>query len=162
MKADDRKFCEIVREFERPLYLHIRRLVVSHDDAKDILQDTFIKAYRKLWLLRKESGLKAWLYRIATNESLNFLRKNKRSENLSAVFEEKLADSEYVDYSATAEIQLQKALLALPEKQRLVFSLRYYDEMEYDEISKVTGMSVDTLKVNYHYAKEKVKKQIAL
>lgn len=160
MIADDRKFSAIVRQYEKPLYFHIRRLVVSHEDTRDILQNTFINAYTKLWLLRNEASLRAWLYRIATNEALDFLRKNSLESSLDDRLDEALADSASIDYINDAEIKLQKVLLTLPDKQRLVFSLRYYDDMDYEEISKVTGMSVDTLKVNYHYAKEKVKKYI--
>lgn len=160
MRTDERNFSAIVHEYEKPLYFHIRRMVVSHDDASDILQNTFIKAYTKLWLLRSEDGLRPWLYRIATNEALDFLRKSGRSEGLDEKLQEQIAGGENVDYINDAEINLQKVLVSLPEKQRLVFSLRYYDEMDYDEISKITGMSIDTLKVNYHYAKDKVKKYI--
>ena len=160
MIADNRKFSAIVRQYEKPLYFHIRRLVVSHEDTRDILQNTFIKAYTKLWLLRNEASLRAWLYRIATNEALDFLRKNSLESSLDDRLDEALADSASIDYINDAEIKLQKVLLTLSDRQRLVFSLRYYDDMDYEEISKVTGMSVDTLKVNYHYAKEKVKKYI--
>lgn len=160
MRSDDNTFRAIVKEYERPLYFHIRRLVVSHDDAKDILQDTFIKAFRSLWTLRKESGLRPWLYRIATNSALDFLKKRSALVSLEENFANAIADDSGSDTIQNAEIALHKALLKLPDKQRLVFSLRYFDEMPYDEMAKITGMSENTLKVNYHLAKEKIKSEI--
>lgn len=157
MRSDDNTFRAIMKEYERPLYFHIRRLVVSHDDAKDILQDTFIKAFRSLWTLRKESGLRPWLYRIATNSAMDFLKKKSGLVSLEDSFANAIADESGSDTIQNAEIALHKALLKLPDKQRLVFSLRYFDEMPYDEIAKITGMSENTLKVNYHHAKEKIK-----
>lgn len=159
MRSDEKTFSIIVKEYEKPLYLHIRRMVVSHEDARDILQNTFIKAFQKLWTVRKEEGLKAWLYRIATNESLDFLKRSGRQEALADKLEEVLTASEQVNLDR-AEIELQRTLVTLPEKQRLAFSLRYYDEMDYEEMSKATGMSKDTLKVNFHLAKEKIRKRI--
>lgn len=158
MRVDEHSFSSIVREYSRPLYWHIRRLVVSHDDTEDILQDTFVKAYRHLWTLRNPAALRPWLYRIATNEANRFLSKRIKPEDMSDVLAEKLAVSEYVDYTMEAEVRLQKAILSLSPQQRTVFCLKYYDDMDYDEISKVTGSRPETLKVNYHYAKEKVKK----
>lgn len=160
MRSDDNTFRAIVKEYERSLYFHIRRLVVSHDDAKDILQDTFIKAFRSLWTLRKESGLRPWLYRIATNSALDFLKKRAGLVSLEENFANAIADGSGSDTIQNAEIALHKALLKLPDKQRLVFCLRYFDEMPYDDIAKITGMSENTLKVNYHLAKEKIKSKI--
>lgn len=158
MRVDPHSFSTIVQKYSQPLYWHIRRMVVNHDDAEDILQDTFVKAYRHIWTLRNSDSLKPWLYRIATNEANRFLSKKVNSEEMSAMLSEKLLASEYVDYTREAEIKLQKAILRLSPQQRTVFCLKYYDDMDYDEISKVTGSKKETLKVNYHYAKEKVKK----
>lgn len=157
MKADQHTFSSIVREYSKPLYWHIRRLVVSHDDAEDILQETFVKAYRKLWTLRNSASLRPWLYRIATNETNRFLSRNVKLEEMPQVLADRLYASEYVNYTMDAEVKLQKALLSMSPAQRTVFCLKYYDDMDYDEISKITGVRVETLRVSYHYAKEKVK-----
>lgn len=160
MKSDDKTFSCIVHEYSQPLYWHIRRMVVDHDDAQDVLQNTFVKAFRFLWTLRDEGALKPWLYRIATNEANRFLSRKTDRNALTDTLIQTLESSSYVDYTREAEIKLQKALLGLSPQQRTVFCLRYYDEMEYDEISKVTGSKVETLKVAYHYAREKVKKYL--
>lgn len=155
-------FSELVKEYSQPLYWHIRRIVVDHDDAEDVLQETLLRAYRKLWMLRDRNAIKPWLYRIATNEANRFLSKNYRSESLQDDLSGKLEASEYVDYTQEAEIRLQKALLQLPTLQRTVFSLKYYDELDYGEIANITGSSEGSVKVSYHYAKEKVKQLLEL
>ena len=137
----------LVEKFKSPMYWHIRRMVVSHEDAEDVLQETFIKVFRYLDDFRYECSFSTWLYRIATNECIRFL--NHRKEQTG---------SEYVDYDNAMEVKFQQALLTLPEKQRLVFNLRYYDELKYEEISQITDTKVETLKANYHFAKEKIKK----
>lgn len=154
------KFDDVLKEYERPVYHHIRRMVVDHDDTSDIMQETFLKAYQGLGNLRDEKALKSWVYKIATNEALRFLSR-RREELLSVVDENelllgRLADSEYVDYEDKMAVDFQKALLSLSDQQRLVFNMRYYDELSYDEISEVTGCSIGTLKVQYHNAKEKI------
>ena len=146
--------------YSQPLYWYVRRIVVSHEDAQDILQETFIKAYRHLWQLRSGDRLKAWLYRIATNEAGRFLARNRSTEQLSALLEEKLAAPQHIDNADEAEIKLQKALLKLSPQQKTVFCLRYYNEMDYGQIAKITGSKIETLKVSYHYAKEKIKKYL--
>ena len=157
MRVDRQGFSSIVQEYSQPLYWHIRRLVVRHDDAEDILQETLVKAYRHIWTLQNPSSLRAWLYRIATNEANRFLSRRIKSEEMSETLVGKLFASEYVNYEMDAEVKLQKAILTLPASQRTVFCLKYYDDMDYDEISKITGSKPETLKVNYHYAKGKVK-----
>lgn len=157
----ERGFKLLMDHFQQAIYWHIRRLVVSHEDAEDILQEVFIRIFRHLGQFREESSLSTWIYRIATNECLRFLNARKE-EAISAeeVREEllgKLMASEYVDYENEMAVKFQRAILLLPEKQRVVFNLHYYDELEYEEISKITDTKVDTLKVNYHYAKEKIK-----
>lgn len=154
------KFDDVLKEYERPVYHHIRRMVVDHDDTSDIMQETFLKVYQGLGNLRDEKALKSWVYKIATNEALRFLSR-RREELLSVVDENelllgRLADSEYVDYEDKMAVDFQKALLSLSDQQRLVFNMRYYDELSYDEISEVTGCSIGTLKVQYHNAKEKI------
>ena len=152
----------LVEKFKSPMYWHIRRMVVSHEDAEDVLQETFIKVFRYLDDFRYECSFSTWLYRIATNECLRLLDKRKdhvvSSEEMQTDLMEKLMASEYVDYDDAMEVKFQKAILTLPEKQRLVFNLRYYDELKYEEISKITDTKVETLKANYHFAKEKIKK----
>lgn len=163
-KNSDKGFRMLMEAFQQPVYWHIRRMVVSHDDAEDVLQETFIRIFRYLGDFRAESSLATWIYRIATNECLRFLN-HRKEQALSAeeVQEEllgKLMASEYVDYDNEMAVKFQKAVLMLPEKQRVVFNLRYYDDLPYEEISKVTGSKVETLKANYHFAKEKIKEYI--
>lgn len=154
-------FSLLVNLFQEPIYWHIRRLVVSHEDAEDITQETFIRVFRHLETFREESSLRTWIYRIATNEALRFL--NSRSAELPATEElqeeliGKLKASEYVDYENEMAVKFQQAILSLPDKQRVVFNLRYYDDLDYEEIGRITDSRVETLKVNYHYAKEKIK-----
>ena len=151
----------IVEKFQSPMYWHIRRMVISHEDAEDVLQETFIRIFRAMDDFRQESSLTTWVYRIATNECIRFLnRKKEQAVSTEEVHDElmsKLMASEYVDYDNAMEVKFQQAILSLPEKQRLVFNLRYYDELKYEEISRITDTKVETLKSNYHFAKEKIK-----
>ena len=151
----------IVEKFRSPMYWHIRRMVISHEDAEDVLQETFIRIFRAMDDFRQESSLTTWVYRIATNECIRFLnRRKEQAVSTEEVQEElmgKLMASEYVDYDNAMEVKFQQAILSLPEKQRLVFNLRYYDELKYEEISRITDTKVETLKSNYHFAKEKIK-----
>ena len=155
------KFDDVLKDYERPIYHYIRRMVVDHDDTADIMQETFLKVYQGLGNLRDEKALKSWVYKIATNEALRFL--SRRREELLSVIDEnelllgRLTEGEYVDYDDKMAVDFQKALLSLSEQQRLVFNMRYYDELSYDEISDITGCSVGALKVQYHNAKERIK-----
>lgn len=164
--SDPKKgFKMLMDNFQEPIYYYIRRLVVSHEDAEDVLQEVFIRVYRGWEQFRGESSLSTWIYRIATNESLRLLNARKNEEAVAAeeVQEElmnKLKASDYIDYENELAVKFQEAILSLPEKQRLVFNLRYYDELEYEEISRILDCKVDALKVNYHYAKEKIKEYI--
>ena len=144
-----RGFKMLMDVFQEPIYNYIRRLVVSHEDAEDVLQEVFIRVFRHLDQFRSESSLSTWIYQIATNESLRLL--NDRKEERA---------SDYIDYENELAVKFQEAILSLPEKQRLVFNLRYYDELEYEEIARILDSKVETLKVNYHYAKEKIKEYI--
>ena len=155
-------FEEVIRDYEQPLYWHIRRMVVSHDDASDVLQETFINIYKGLPSLREKAALRSWVYRIATNECIRFLsrRKEQALTEENAFLAEQLESSPGVDLSDRAALRFQKALLSLSPQQRTVFTLRYYDDLSYEEIAEVTGSSVATLKVAYHYAKEKIKNAI--
>ena len=155
-------FEEVLKEFEQPLYWHIRRMVASHDDASDILQETFIHIYKGLGSLSEKAALRSWVYRIATNECLRFLSRRKEISltDENSFLADQLESSPGVDLSDGAALRFQKALLALSPQQRTVFTLRYYDDLSYEEIAEVTGSSVQTLKVAYHYAKEKIKNAI--
>lgn len=159
----DQLFSNLVSELSEPLYWHLRRLVVCHEDAQDLLQDTFESACLHLWQLRDPSKAKAWLYAVATNKARRFLRRKARmlhTEDLSEYLSHELCASPYVNYEKAAVINLHKAILSLPPVQQLVFNLRYFDEMDYEQISQITGTSVDSLRVNWHLAKNKVKKYI--
>lgn len=151
----------LVKKFQSPIYWHIRRMVISHEDAEDVLQETFIKIFRHMNDFREECSLSTWIYRIATNECIRFLNRRKElaasTDEIQEELTGKLMASEYVDYDNAMEVKFQQAILTLPEKQRLVFNLRYYDNLKYEEISKITDMKVETLKANYFFAKEKIK-----
>lgn len=154
----------IVRKYQERIYWHIRRMVISHEDADDVTQNTLIKAWKGLHKFKEESQLYTWLYRIATNEAITFLNKKKKRFFVSFNdVEHELAQSlESDEYYSGDEIQLtlQKAILTLPEKQRLVFNMRYYDEMKYDDIAEILGTSVGALKASYHHAVKKIEKFI--
>lgn len=161
----ERGFKMLMDTFQEPIYNYIRRLVVSHEDAEDVLQEVFIRVFRNFEQFRNESSLSTWIYRIATNESLRLLNRRKGEKIVSSgeIHEElvgKLRASEYVDYENELAVKFQEAILSLPEKQRLVFNLRYYDELDYDQIERILETKAETLKVNYHYAKEKIKEYI--
>ena len=161
----ERGFKMLMDSFQVPIYNYIRRLVVSHEDAEDVLQEVFIQIYRHWDQFRNESSLSTWIYRIATNESLRLLNSSKKRETVSTEdMQESLISqlraSDYVDYENELAVKFQEAILRLPEKQRLVFNLRYYDELDYEEIAHILDGKVDALKVNYHYAKEKIKEYI--
>ena len=160
-----RGFKLLMDSFQKPIYYYVRRLLVSHEDSEDALQETFVKVFRNWEQFRGQSTLSTWIYKIATNESLRILEARKREANLGVEGMEenlvgKLMASEYVDYDNEMVVKFQAAILSLPEKQRLVFNLRYYDELEYEEIAKILDSKVATLKVNYHYAKDKIKEYI--
>lgn len=157
----------LIEQYGNRLYWHIRRMVVQHEDAEDVLQETFTRAYLSIGDFRgeTESSLTAWLYRIATTSAIRVLQKRKKGifSSLDSVRGSLLATFEHeVDPSADEIlVRLQKAILALPTKQRLVFNMRYYDELSFEQISQATGYSVSTLKTNYHYAVQKIKEQVS-
>ena len=142
------------------MYWHIRRMVVVHDDANDVLQNVLIRTWNGLENFREDSQLYTWLYRIATNETLTFLAA-KRMKNINSLDEvedvllQNLKADSYFNGDET-QLQLQKAILALPEKQRLVFNMRFYDDLKYEEMSEVLGTSVGALKASYHHATKKI------
>ncbi len=156
----DYAFNLIVRKHQEAIYRHVRRMVISHDDANDIVQDVFVKAWQKLSGFRKDSALYTWLYRIATNEALTFLKRKKNRfflplHDVSKQLEESLESDVYYKGS-DIEKKIQKAILKLPDKQRAVFNLRYYDEMKYEDMAEVMNTSVGALKASYHHAVKKI------
>ncbi len=156
----ERAFALILDKYQERLYWHIRRMVGSHEDADDVFQNTMIKAFRGIKNFQSKSTLLTWLYRIASNESITFLNKRKKKtvlsiDNSDLALSERLPADEGV-LSADAEQILEKAIACLPEKQRAVFVMRYYDEMPYQEMEKVLGTSVGGLKASYHHAVKKV------
>jgi RNA polymerase sigma factor (sigma-70 family) len=156
----EKAFTGIIKKYQEKLYWHIRRLVVEHEDANDVLQNMFIKVWKGLENFREDSQLYTWLYRIATNESLTFIEQQKKKTTVSLSNEEsglsnKVKASEHFDANKL-EWKLQVAIQQLPERQRAVFSLRYYDEMPYVEMSKVLETSEGALKASYHHAVKKI------
>ncbi|HEC41594.1 MAG TPA: sigma-70 family RNA polymerase sigma factor [Bacteroides sp.] len=157
-------FNQIVTKYQERLYWHIRKLVISHDDTDDVLQNTFIKAFEALDRFREDASLFTWLYRIATNESLSFLKKKKKwylqplGENLG--FLENTLESDTYFSGDEIQMKLQKAIVRLPEKQRLVFNMKYFDELKYEEISEILKTSVGALKASYHHAIKKLEKYL--
>jgi len=160
----ERAFTAIIKKYQEKLYWHVRRMVVDHDDANDVLQNMFIKVWNALDHFREDSQLYTWLYRIATNECLTFLEQQKKRGTLSLTDDEnglgnKIRADEGFDANRL-EWKLQLAIQQLPEKQRLVFNLRYYDEMPYEEMSRVLDTSEGALKASYHHAAKKVEEFI--
>ena len=153
-------FNNIVRKYQERLYWHIRKMVISHDDTDDVLQNTFIKAYQGLEKFREDASLFTWLYRIATNESLTFLKKQRSRYFLplgdyQQQLERTLESDPHFD-GDELQLKLQKAIISLPEKQRLVFNMKYFEEMKYEDMSDILGTSVGALKASYHHAMKKI------
>ncbi|MFP4557190.1 MAG: RNA polymerase sigma factor [Bacteroidales bacterium] len=154
----------IVRKYQERLYWHIRKIVISHDDSDDVIQNTFLKVWTGLERFREDSQLFTWLYRIATNEALTFLKKKRTKYFLPLVDVEQqlssvLESSPHIN-GDEIQLKLQKAILTLPEKQRIVFNMKYFDELKYEEISEILGTSVGALKASYHHAVKKIEKYI--
>lgn len=159
-KTRDKAFNLLLNKYQQKIYWHIRRLVINHDDADDLVQDVFIKVWKNLADFRSDSQLYTWLYRIATNESITFLNRKKLKNNISLDeagldLADTLEGSTYFD-GDKAQMKLQKALLTLPEKQRLVFNMKYFDDLKYEEISAILGTSVGGLKASFHLAVKKI------
>ncbi len=157
-----RGFEMIVSKYSKQLYWQIRRMVLSHEDANDLLQNTFIKAWTSIDYFRAEAKISTWLYRIALNECLTFLSKQRAMATVSLDDPDANAvgrlESDSYFSGDKIQLALQKALLTLPEKQRMVFNLKYYHEMKYEEMSEIFGTSVGALKSSYHYAVKKIEK----
>lgn len=165
LKTDLNKgFRLLVETYSQKLYWHIRRLVILHEDADDALQNTFINAWKSIGNFRSESSVYTWLYTIATNEALALIKKRKRNatvsiDDLSSYFATSREGSTWFD-GDEAQMKLQNAILKLPEKQRIVFNLKYFDEMTYEDMSKVLKTSEGALKASYHHAVKKIEKII--
>ncbi|QBZ98192.1 RNA polymerase sigma factor [Flavobacterium sangjuense] len=159
-KTQNVAFQKLLQNYQRPLYNHIRNIVLNHDDADDVLQNTFIKVFQYLKDFKGESKLFSWMYRIATNEAITFInQKAKRNGTTSEAMQTKLVDNLKADtYFDGNEIQvkLQKAIALLPEKQQLVFKMKYFEEIKYEELSEILGTSVGALKASYHHAVKKI------
>ena len=152
-------FTEIARMYQQPLYWYIRRIVLVHEDSEDILQETFVRAYRNLWKLRNNDALKPWLYRIATNEINRYFRKRSVVVTMENLPDSEPAGTEPVSSGKVSEI-ISSAFLQMSPLQREVFSLKYYEELDYGQISRITGSSTNTLMVSYHEARKKIEKEI--
>src|SRR6202008_376550 len=160
----ERAFTRIIKKYQEKLYWHIRRMVVTHEDANDVLQNLFIKVWNGLENFREDSQLYTWLYKIATNESLTFIQQQKKRTSVSlSDVENGLSNQLKADKNFDPnkiEWKLQLAIQQLPEKQRVVFNLRYYDEMPYEEMSRMLDTSEGALKASYHHAVKKIEDYI--
>ena len=158
-QSPENGFRMLMAKYQESVYWHIRRLVVSHDDAQDASQETFVRIYRSLGNYRGDCSLRSWIYRIATNEALRLIGKRKQ-EVVSMDSQQTgvnliMADN-YIDYDDKVAVKLQKAILSLPPKQQLTFNLRYYDDLGFDEIAKIADSTPTSIKASYHIAKEKI------
>jgi RNA polymerase sigma-70 factor (ECF subfamily) len=161
-EADSRNYAFnlLVRKYQKKIYWYIRRMVIDHDDANDVVQNVFIKVWRGLDNFKEESQLYTWLYRIATNESLTFIKQRRGGtfvsfDDVAHQLSGSLEDDAYFK-GDTIQKKLQQAILTLPDKQRIVFNLKYFDEMKYEEMSQVLETSVGALKASYHHAVKKI------
>ncbi len=166
----ERAFTLLIEQYQQKIYWHIRRMVQSHDDANDVMQNTFIKVWKGLENFRADSQLFTWVYRIATNETITFI--NSRNKKAVISFDGADNDDDENNFSPSGylkadtnevdgddiQARLQKAIATLPEKQKMVFNLRYYDEMPYEQMSEVLGTSEGALKASYHHAAQKIEK----
>ncbi len=158
-------FGDVISKYTEPLYWQIRRMVPNHDDANDLLQNTFLKAWSSIDSFRGDAKLSTWLHKIAINESISFLEKERKRMNVSLDD----ADSHVINMIESdtnidgdaLKVELRKAIATLPEKQRLVFNMKYYDDMKYEEMSEILGTSVGALKASYHLAVKKIEQYFA-
>ena len=153
----EKGFKLLLSQYSKRVYWHIRRAVGSHHDAEDITQETFVRIFRSLDRLKSDDALKSWIYRIATNEALRFLEK-RGNGHLPLDSAAAIPSDPYVNYSDIEAVELKKAIGTLPPKQRLAFNLRYYDELEYEEIASILGTTAHNVRANYHNAKERIVK----
>lgn len=159
-KTQEQAFAHLVKKYQEKVYWHIRKMVIDHEDADDLTQEVFMKIWQRLDTFRCDSQLYTWIYRIATNYCLSFLQKKRKKfflpiGDIQHELSEKLENSPYIS-GDEVQLKLQKALLTLPDKQRLVFNMKYFEDMKYEEISKIVGTSVGALKASYHLAVKKI------
>jgi len=164
-KSKDGAFRELVNQSKKNLYFQIRRLVLSHDDTNDVLQNVYIKIYRSIKKFKEKSKLSTWIYRIAYNESINFLKSKEKkyffsSEIMYNTMINNLRQDPYFD-GDELDIKLQEIIAKLPPKQKLVFQMKYYQNKKFKDISQILGTSIGALKTSYHLAKNKIKKEIS-
>lgn len=159
-KTKNKGFTELVNKYQRKVYGHVRKMVVDHDDANDVTQDTFVKIWNNIEKFNEDSALFTWIYRIATNESINFLNKKKKmmagdvtelADILPSIENDPLINGDEITR------KFNEAINQLPQKQRVVFNMKYFEELKYEQIEEITGTSVGALKANYHHAVKKIK-----
>nr|WP_315166490.1 sigma-70 family RNA polymerase sigma factor [uncultured Flavobacterium sp.] len=159
-KTQNEAFQKLLSTYQKPLYNHIRNIVLNHDDSDDVLQNTFIKIFQYLKNFKGDSKLFSWMYRIATNEALTFLSQKAKMNGISTeALQNKTIDNLKADVffdGNEIQLKLQKAIAKLPEKQQLVFKMKYFEELKYEEISEILGTSVGALKASYHHAVKKI------
>lgn len=159
-KTQNNAFQQLLQDYQKPLYNHIRNIVLNHDDADDVLQNTFIKIFQNVKNFKGESKLFSWMYRIATNEALTFLKQKSKISGISSeTLQNKTIDNLEADVffdGNEIQIKLQKAIALLPEKQQLIFKMKYFQELKYEEISEILGTTVGGLKASYHLAVKKI------
>ena len=164
VQTREKAFRELISLYKERLYWHVRKIVISHDDTDDVLQNTFIKIYKNIGKFKQESKLFSWMYRIATNEAITFINKRNKERNIdiSEVQEQIVSTLESDIYFSGEEIQeiLQKAIASLPQKQQLVFNMKYFDNIKYTQISEILGTSVGALKASYFHAVKKIESYI--
>lgn len=160
--TQEQAFRSLMTLYKERLYWHIRKIVISHDDADDVLQNTFVKIYRNINNFKAESKLYSWMYRIATNESITFINKRAKQNHIDvSEMQYQLAENLEADVHFDGDemqLQLQKAIATLPQKQRLVFNMKYFDEMKYNDMSEILETSVGSLKASYHHAVKKIER----
>lgn len=163
-QTKEKAYRELVSIYKERLYWHIRKIVISHDDADDVLQNTFIKVFRGIDSFKKESKLFSWMYRIATNEAISFINKRARETNLDILdFQQKLTSNLESDHWFTGDdvqILLQKAIATLPQKQQLVFNMKYFDDLKYKEMAEILEITEGALKASYFHAVKKIESYI--
>jgi len=164
--GEQKAFRLLVSKYSERLYWHIRKIVLDHEDSNDVLQDTFVKIWQGLYTFRHESKLFTWMYRVATNEALNFLNEKCRktygnSEEITEMLENQLESDPYF-CGDDIQRELQKSILKLSERQRLVFNMKYYDNMKYEDMAEVLNVAVGTLKATYHTAVKKIEESLKI
>lgn len=164
VQTREKAFRELISLYKERLYWHVRKIVISHDDTDDVLQNTFIKIYKNIGKFKQESKLFSWMYRIATNEAITFINKRNKERNIDITeLQEQIVSTLESDiYFSGEEIQeiLQKAIASLPQKQQLVFNMKYFDNIKYNQISEILGTSVGALKASYFHAVKKIESYI--